>query len=184
MRLKEMVKAAKMKKHDIPEDAVLVFELIAGSNESDRDKEMKLVEKMDELLTEEQRLILWEYGGSCTGGETGRQSKLLGKELEGKPISEKIKIMNQNMHMYKTRLNEDGTVTAYCGCHCLQHRVTKPKTAKKPSAYGCAAGAALHNLKIALGVKANIRSIDYPREGDDKRHMTFTFSYVMPQDIT
>jgi len=80
--------------------------------------------------------------------------------------------------MYPTRLNDDGTITAYCGCDCLKHRYKNPNAAKAPSAYGCAAGAALSNLKTALGVKARIKSIDYPQEGDGKKHMTFVFEIV------
>jgi len=170
MRHKEMLKAIRMKKHNFPQDVICQFESVKG--------ERQLVEKMDELLTEEQRLLLHEIGGSCRGGETGRQSKLLTQELAGKPLSEKIELMNKNKHMYKTVLNEDGTITAYCGCHCLQRRHKNPETAKSPSAYGCAAGAALYNLKAALGVKAKIKSIDYPQEGDDKKKMTFTFEIV------
>ena len=183
MRLKEMLKAAKMKKHNFPDEAIRQFEDIMLYDEADWKNvcdsvEHKFVSKMDELLTEEQRLLLHEYGGSCRGGETGRQAKVLAEELAGKPLAEKIELMNQNDHMYRTKLNDDGTITAYCGCHCLQRRVKKPETAKLPSAYGCAAGAALHNLKTALCVNAKIKSIDYPKEGDGKEDMTFVFEIV------
>lgn len=178
MRAKEMLKAIKMKKHNFPEEMMFQAELIEKIIDKNEDVERKFVEKMDELLTEEQRLLLWEKGGSCRGGETGRQAKVLKQELAGKPLSEKIELMNKNEHMYKTRLNDDGTITAYCGCHCLQNRITKPDTEKAPSAYGCAAGAALYNLRTALGVKAKIKSIDYPQKGDGKKSMTFTFEVV------
>jgi len=173
-----MVKAAKMTKHGFPPDATAKLESIALLPYEDDIKERIFIEAMDELLTEEQRLLLHEYGGSCRGGETGRQSKRLKNELAGMTIPEKLEIMNKNEHIYKTELNEDGTITAYCGCHCLQRRAKDPKKAKPPSAYGCAAGAALSNLKTALGVNAKIKSIDYPKDGDGKWGMTFVFEIV------
>lgn len=180
MRIKDMVKAINMKKHNFSEDVIHEFNMIAQDFDKINDKisEQRLVEKMDEILTEEQRLLLWEYGGSCRGGETGRQAKVLARELADKLLSEKVDLMNKNPHMYPTRYNDDGTITAYCGCHCLQYRIDKPETAKSPSAYGCAAGAALYNLKTALGVKAKIKSIDYPQQDDSKKSMTFTFEVV------
>lgn len=102
----------------------------------------------------------------------------MAKQLDGKSLSEKIELMNQNPYMYKTRLNEDGTVTAYCGCHCLQRRTKKPETNKPPSAYGCAAGAALHSLKIALGIEARIKSIDYPQINERDAYMPFVFEVL------
>ena len=180
MRLKEMLKAVKMKKHNFPQDLIGEFENIMQKEKETMGSvlEKRFVDAMERLLTEEQRLLLWEYGGSCRGGETGRQAKLLKKQLEGKPIDEKIDLMNKNGHMYPTRLNDDGTITAWCGCHCLQHRISKPETAKHPLAYGCAAGAALYNLKTALGVSAKIKSIDYPKENDSVEKMTFVFETV------
>ena len=178
MRIKEMIKATQMKKHNFPAEMVGHAASIDVSGNVSHDCERLFVEKMDELLTEEQRLLLWEIGGACRGGETGRQAKALAQELAGKSLSEKIELMNKNEHMFKSHLNEDGTITAVCTCHCLQHRITKPERAMPPSAYGCSAGAALYNLKTALGIKAKIKSIDYPQDGDGKMHMTFTFEIV------
>ena len=179
MRLKDMHKAIKMKKHNIPETAIRQFDDIMLLVDTDYAvTEPRFVEKMDELLTEEQRLMLWEYGGSCRGGETGRQAKKLRHELDGKSLNEKIKLMNQNEHMFKSHLNEDGTITVYCYCHCLQHRFNNPKCAKSPSAYGCAAGAHLALIKDALGAKVKMKSIDYPQENDGKQFMTCMFEVV------
>ncbi|MCL2498783.1 MAG: hypothetical protein FWE90_00425 [Defluviitaleaceae bacterium] len=177
MRLKEMLKAAKKKSNAFPEDAVNALEH-AMEAQNDNEREINFVQRMEALLTEEQRLLLWEVGGSCTGGETGRQVKFMAEQLVGKPLAEKIKQLNQNEHIYKTELNPDGTVTAYCGCHCLQYRTAKVKKIKPPSHYGCAAGAAFQNLKIALGGKAKIKSIDYPQPDDGKNYMSFVFEVM------
>ena len=80
--------------------------------------------------------------------------------------------------------NDDGTITAYCSCHCLQYRIDEPdKEDVKlresiPSAYGCAAGAAFHNIKKALSINARIKSIDYPKEGDGKKYMPFVIEII------
>ena len=181
MRIKDIVKAANMKKHNFTEGVMHEFNTIAQDFDKINDtiSEKRLVAKMDELLTEEQRLLLHEYGGSCRGGETGRQAKILKNELAGKPLAQKIELMNKNGHMYKTELNADGTITAYCGCHCLQRRHKNPESSKAPSFYGCAAGAALYNIKTALGVKARIKSIDYPQKDDGKEHMSFVIEVIV-----
>ena len=179
MRLKDMHKAIKMKKHNISEEAIRHFDDIMLLVDTDYAMtEPKFVEKMDELLTEEQRLLLWEYGGSCRGGETGRQAKILGQSLEGKSLSEKIEMMNRNEHMFKSYLNDDGSITVDCFCHCLQHRFNNPENAKSSSSYGCAAGAHLAIIKSALGVKLKIKSIDYPQESDGKQSMTCVFEVI------
>ncbi|MCL2605198.1 MAG: hypothetical protein FWD90_12025 [Defluviitaleaceae bacterium] len=170
MREKQMVKTAR--KYGYPDEAVCALEQ-AMEVQDNHKRTALFMERMDALFTEEQRLRLWEVGGSCTGGETGRQVKIMAKELAGMTLTEKIKRLNQNEHIYWVELNKDDTITAYCGCHCLQHRVTKPKTARPPSYYGCAAGAAFQNLKIALGVDMKIKSVDYPQPGSPEKSMTF-----------
>lgn len=173
MRLKDIHKALNMKKHNIPEATIRQFDDVMLLVDTDYViTEQRFVEKMDELLSEEQRLLLWEYGGSCRGGETGRQAKILGQHLEGQSLGEKIEMMNKNEHMFKSHLNKDGTITVQCYCHCLQNRFNNPKCAKSPSAYGCAAGAHLAIIKTALGTKAKIKSVDYPQENDGKQFMT------------
>jgi len=192
MRYKEIFQAMKMKKHNIPEEVIRQFETVmpyvdswpVSATNPNPEKRVaankKFYELMDKHLTEEQRLLLYEYGGSCRGGETGRQSKLLKDQIAGMSIADKIQQMNTNPYMYRTRLNEDGTITATCCCHCLQYR-KNPDTwhcSVLPYHYGCAAGAALYNLKKALDVKARIKSIDYPQNDDGKMEMTFTFEIL------
>ena len=172
MRLNEMVNAAK--KHGFGEKIIRELEFIyeAMNREVYHEIERQFVEKLDALLTEEQRLLLWEYGGGCRGGERRKLAIALSYELAGKPLSEKIELMNQNELMYKAHLNEDGTITVYCDWYCMHHRK------KMPSAYGCSAGAALHVIEIALRVKAKIKSIDYPQEGNEKQNMSFIIEIV------
>ena len=67
MRRKDVLKA--MKKHDFPEDVICQFEHIEKTDKGFHSRNVRFVEKMDELLTEEQRLLLWEYGGRCRGSD-------------------------------------------------------------------------------------------------------------------
>ena len=181
MRRKNIINA--MEKHNFQEDVKCQLEQIENTVKSFNRKKRMFAEKMDELLTEEQRLLLWEYGGMCTGGETGKHTKKYAKVLKGS-LAEKIARLNEDAHFYKLELNDDGTITAYCVCHCLQYRIDEPgKEDVKlkesiPSAYGCAAGAAFHNIKLALGINARIKSIDYPKEGDGKKYMPFVIEVI------
>ena len=171
-----------MAQHGFKNDVIYQLEEIENTVKTNPDRRRMFAEKFDELLTEEQRLLLWEYGGMCTGGETGKQAKKYAKTLTGS-LAEKIAHLQKDPHMYRMELNDDGTITAYCGCHCLQaitdesHKKCDVRT-KIPSAYGCAAGAAFHNIKKALGVNARIKSIDYPQEGDGRNYMPFVIEVI------
>jgi hypothetical protein len=171
MRRKEIVKALKMKKHNFPTEIASQFEEIVQRYEGSADEDTKFVEKMDELLTEEQRLMLWEYGGSCTGGATGKAVKAFGLEHSDKPLEVKLDLLKDLNHMYHHERNEDGTFTVTCFCHCLSLRSKKPP--KPPLYYGCAAGAALQNFKIALRENVKIKSINYPAENHGDKPITF-----------
>ena len=179
MRRKDVLKA--MKKHNFDEHIRCQFEHIEKTDKGFHSRNIRFVEKMDELLTEEQRLLLWEYGGRCIGGETGKRSAKYEKELRGS-LAEKVARLKEDNHMYKIELNDDGTITAYCACHCLQWRLEEPEREvvriKTPSAYGCSAGAAFHNIKKALGINARIKSIDYPQEGDGIKYMPFVIEII------
>ena len=170
-----------MEKHNFQADVKNQLEEIENNVKSFHNKKRMFAEKMDNLLTEEQRLLLWEYGGMCTGGETGKRAKKYAKELTGS-LAEKIARLKEDGH-FGVELNDDGTITAYCYCHCLQYRIEEPEKrcevkTKTPSAYGCAAGAAFHNIKMALGINAKIKSIDYPKEGDGRKYMPFVIEVL------
>ena len=164
-------------------DVICQLEEIENKAKTYSARKRMFAEKFDELLTEEQRLSLWEYGGMCTGGETGARAKKFAKELTGS-LAEKVARLNESGQFYKVEINDDGTITAYCGCHCLQYRIDAPDKddvklrEKIPSAYGCAAGAAFHNIKKALGVNARIKSIDYPQKGDGRNYMPFVIEVI------
>ena len=181
MRRKNIINA--MEKYTFDEDIKHQFEQIENTVKSFSSRKRRFAEKMDELLTEEQRLMLWEYGGMCTGGETGKRADKFAKELVGS-LAEKVARLNASGQFYKVELNDDGTITAYCGCHCLQYRIDEPGKEdvklrdRIPSAYGCAAGAAFHNIKKALGINARIKSIDYPKEGDGRKYMPFVIEVM------
>ena len=180
MRRRNIINA--MEKHNFQEDVKCQLEEIENTVKNFYKRKRMFAEKMDELLTEEQRLLLWEYGGMCTGGETGARAKKFAKKLTGS-LTEKVAHLNEDDHFYKVELNDDGTITAYCYCHCLQYRIEEPEKkcevkTKTPSAYGCAAGAAFCNIKMALGIDARIKSIDYPQEGDGRKYMPFVIEVM------
>ena len=180
-RRKSIIQA--MEKYGFNYDVISKLEEIENTVKTSSARKRKFAKKMDELLTEEQRLLLWEYGGMCTGGDTGAQAKKFAKELTGS-LAEKVASLNESGQFYKVELNDDGTIAAFCGCHCLQYRIDKPDKEdvklreEIPSAYGCAAGAAFHNIKLALCINARIKSIDYPKEGDGRKFMPFVIEVL------
>jgi len=47
-------------------------------------------DKMDELLTKEQRLAIMEQQGCSKGGQRDADCKAFGKKYSGKPLAEKV----------------------------------------------------------------------------------------------
>ena len=64
-----------MANYGFESDVICQLEEIENKVKTYSAKKRMFAEKFDELLTEEQRLSLWEYGGMCTGGEIGAQAK-------------------------------------------------------------------------------------------------------------
>ena len=181
MRRRDIINA--MEEINFDENVKCQLKKIEDTVKSFNTRKRKFAEKFDELLTEEQRLALWEYGGRCRGGETGKRAKKFAKELTGS-LEEKIAHLNGSGQFYKLELNDNGTITAYCRCHCLQYRIDKPDTEDVklreaiPSVYGCAAGAAFYNIKRTLGINARIKSIDYPQKNDGRKYMPFVIEIM------
>ena len=62
--MKAVLKTMQMRKNEIPEDILLVFENIFQTLEGD-ECEAEFMKAMEEHLTEEQRFRIWEKNGGC-----------------------------------------------------------------------------------------------------------------------
>ncbi|MEO3944682.1 hypothetical protein [Gorillibacterium sp. CAU 1737] len=175
MRLKSMLTT--MQKDGIPEDIRAPFEQIAQRRGGEA--EMEFVDKMDELLTEEQRLSIWERNGGCRLGRRNQEALAFRTEHADKTIEEKVEQLKSTRFMSNITRNEDGTFTAGNGCHLcvLKHR--KPPYTASSTVFGCSAGGALHNYKIALGAKLKLKVIDsFLLDPDATEPYSFTFEIV------
>jgi len=110
-------------------------EIIAQINPRGATSEEKIIEvvnKMDELLTQEQCLSIMEQYGCCKTGKVNNTSIAFGREHAGKTLQEKIDLIPQSDIAYKVpgRLNQDGTLSIIagkpqpgnnrCGCYTIR----------------------------------------------------------------
>jgi len=176
MRLKNLIKT--MKKDKYPADIINQFEHIVEACSHD-DSLFEFVGKMDLLLTEEQRLSLWERNGGCRLGGRNREAVAFKQEHADKPWAEKLSLLKNVRSLNRFRLNEDGTITAENGCHLCVLKKLKPPYTATSSLFGCSAGGALYNYETALGVKLKIQSIDtHLTEGSGETPYSFTFEVL------
>jgi hypothetical protein len=87
MQLKGMIKT--MQKDRIPEDKLYQFECIAQVDRG-AETELKFIEKMDELLTDEQCFSIWECNGGCKGTKLDKARKAFAFDNADKSIAEKL----------------------------------------------------------------------------------------------
>ena len=76
-----------------------------------------VIDKMDELLTNEQKLAVLEYEGCCKGGKRDADCKAFGKEHKDKPLAEKLALMFTVEYMMNPRLNDDDSFTITMSGH-------------------------------------------------------------------
>ena len=176
MRLKNMLKT--MQKDGIPEDARNQFEHVVQTYRGG-EADLRFVGKMDDLLTEQQRLSIWERNGGCRLGGRNREAVAFQLEHADKTLAEKLELLKNTRFMGNFCLNEDGTVTAGNGCHlCVLKKLEPPYTASS-TVFGCSAGGALYNYEIALGVKLRLKSIDsFLLDPEAGKPYSFTFEIV------
>lgn len=157
MRFKNIIKTMKQDKY--PAAVVNQFEHIVEACSYD-ESIFEFVDKMNMLLTEEQRLSIWERNGGCRHGWRNREATAFRLEHADKTLTEKIDLLRDVRSLSRFRRNGDGTITAESGCHLCVLKKLKPPYTATSALFGCSAGGALYNYEIALGVKLKIKSID------------------------
>ena len=150
-----------------------------------------VIDKMDELLTDEQKLAILEFEGCCKGGKRDIDCKAFGKEHKDKPFSEKLAMMYTIEHMMNPFLNNDGSFTitmsgyqngVHSGkttCSCSAIRKLQQPFAVSKTYCGCCAGHFLYHYQNALGVKLRIKEINSsPLDSNGENPCSFTFEVV------
>ena len=138
---------------------------------NDTAKVVELIYKMDQLLSEDQKLAIMEKQGCCKTGQRDRDSRAFVKKHKDKPLSEKIKLLSGVKHMMSPRLDADGTISvSFSGyqngvhvgkttCSCGQIRKLKQPFSVSSTYCGCCAGHFLYHYQTALGIKLRLKEI-------------------------
>ena len=177
-----------MRKQGIPEETAARFAIPeSGGPEG----VMELVSQMDKLLTKEQRLSIMQEQGCCKSGIGPKAHLAFGREHAGKPLAEKVKLLNdaEGMpHKAPCRLNGDGTLTVYWGAENMRGRDCPCGFTKKlPESYavpltfcGCCGGHIRNNYQKSLGVKLSLKEIvSSSSNSGGKKRCEFLFDVCM-----
>ena len=130
-----------------------------------------VLNKMDKLLTKEQRLALMEQEGCCKGGEYDEADIAFAKKYADKTLTEKTKLARTEFDVFPI-LNDDGTISGIlyghqngvhtgkttCSCNNIIRNV-KDLSTITTTYCGCCAGNMLYHFQNALGVKLRLKDI-------------------------
>lgn len=146
-----------------------VISQIAAGDEYSSEAVMALIDRMDRLLTKEQRLSIMQEQGCCKTGAGPKAHGEFGKSVAGKPLAEKIALMGElkTVHKAPCRINDDGTLTVYWGSEDLDSRSCPCGVIKKlPESFtvpitfcGCCGGHIKNNYQKSLGVKLRLKEV-------------------------
>ncbi|MCL1887338.1 MAG: hypothetical protein FWF96_00500 [Kiritimatiellaeota bacterium] len=149
-----------------------------------------IINQMDALLSEEQRLAIMQEQGCCKTGKGDKAHRAFGRAHAGKATGEKARLLNDetNMpHRAPCRLNPDGTLSVWWGfgrdggfgCVC---GIVKelPETTRVPATFcGCCGGHIRHNYQNSLGVKLRLKKIvSSAASSGGKKHCEFLYEIV------
>ena len=156
-----------MTKQGILDETIVKFDFseTCGSEEV-----MALIKQMNKLLTKEQVLSVMQEQGCCKSGIGPKAHSAFGREHAGKPLEEKVKLLNdaEGMpHKAPCHLNGDGTLTVHWGAENMKGRSCPCGFIKKlPEPYdvplsfcGCCGGHIRSNYQKSLGVKLRLKEI-------------------------
>jgi len=175
-----------MRKMNIPEETISKFS-ISETNESE--DVMDYIKQMDNILSEEQRLMVMQEQGCCKTGIGPRAHHAFGKKHADKTLEEKVDILNKTEmpHRAPCRLNADKTLSVYWGFenegkyNCVCGIVKKlPKPVDVPLTFcGCCGGHIRNTYQMSLDVKLNLKEIvSSAASSNGKKHCEFLYEIV------
>lgn len=177
-----------MENEGIPEEILMQFDF-TESKGGDPMPVLAVIEKMDRLLTKEQRLAVMEQQGCCKGGQRDKDCKAFGKANKGKTIAEKLALMFQVENMMQPKLNEDGSFTVVMSgyqngrhkgkttCSCSMIKKLKQPFSVSATYCGCCAGHFRYHYQNMLGVQLRLKEINAsPLDTNGEEPCSFTFA--------
>lgn len=179
--MKSILKLMRMPKYGIPEDLLLLFEQIDQTYEG-AEREEKFTKAMEEHLTKEQRLRLFEQCGSCSGTRYDNERKAFAQEHADMPLAERLELFNKTFGRTSV-LNDDNTITMTFACsHGYYKHAPKGKfqfPGNIETYFERCAGGRLYELQKTLGCKLKIKSVDVsPLKENVVNPVKFTFEVV------
>ena len=180
-----------MKKMKISQDILNQMDFEASTIGNNPTSTIAVIDKMDELLPDEQKYAVIEKEGCSKGGKRDKDCKEFGKLHVNKTLAEKLALFHTVEYMMNPVLNKDGTFTTTMSGH--QNGVHKGKTTcscgaikklKQPfniskTYCGCCAGHFLYHYQNMLGVKLRLKSIDSsPLDSNCENPCSFTFEVI------
>jgi hypothetical protein len=185
-----------MRKKKIPDELMASFDCPSTSEGKPIDRVLALINKMDELLTKEQRLDIMQNQGCCKTAKHSAPFREFGLRHAEKPFGERVELFAEHFHNPKKHLkgkppcwlNSDGTFSVHWasgkdgGFKCVCAPINKlPKPINVSRTYcGCCAGHVRHNYQYALGVKLRLKEIvSSPLDTGGKEFCEFLFEVIV-----
>lgn len=111
-----------MQKNKIAPEILAQMDFEASGKGNNSQPALAIIDKMDELLTKDQKYAVMEVQGCCKGGERDIACKAFGAAHKDKTLPEKIealkveRLQNQGLfYVFPPTLNDDGTLTIQFG---------------------------------------------------------------------
>ena len=153
---------------------------------------LAVIDKMDELLTKEQRLAIMEKQGCCKGGQRDKDCRAFARKHAGKTVAEKLALMFEAENTVSPKLNVDGTFTITMSgyqngkhkgnttCSCPTIKKLKQPFSVSPTYCGCCAGHFMHHYQTMLGVTLHLKEIvSSPLDTNGEKPCSFTFEIAV-----
>ena len=151
---------------------------------------ISLIDQMDNLLTQEQRVTIMEEQGCHKTGHLDRINKQFAETHKGKSLEDRILLLrNSNVEPnVPCHLNDDGTISIYwgigekdnyqCVCKCIRRlKKEQPEIQDISKTFcGCCGGHIKYHYSNVLGVKLKLKEIvSSPLSSNGKNHCEFLF---------
>jgi hypothetical protein len=177
-----------MRKMGVPHEILSQMDCNASTLGNNPLPTIAVIDKMDELLSKEQKYAVIEKEGCSKGGKRDQDCKAFGEKYAGLSLTEKLALVHTVENMTSPVLNEDGsfTVTLYghqngvhsgkttCSCGAIK-KLKQPFTVSKTYC-GCCAGHFLHHYQSMLGVALQLKEINSsPLDTGGEMPCQFTF---------
>ncbi|MDR0928381.1 MAG: hypothetical protein LBM74_01545 [Oscillospiraceae bacterium] len=159
-----------MQKAGIPQSVIDQFDFSPAFHDRNPQERLAIIETMDTLLTQEQRMAVMEQQGCCKSGQRDKDCRAFAKAYGIKPLAEKVKLLSGVQWMMNPVL-EGNTLTVTfgghqngvhqgkntCSCGTIRH-LRQPFTVSKTYC-ACCAGHFRYHYQNALGVKLRLKEI-------------------------